>query len=290
MSNGNFGDFTFGNYIFTVPGNGPISRILQGAIIPLADVNFDNAFLKLSPYDETPSDDAKMQQAIGQIVWNTNLMKTYGINRPYEHIMGYALAQTVDTTYRDIGYLPMGKMYNRHDPIELSPRLNDYKRVLRKLHIQNEIKTRVDYLCDYVNINEKTLGVHVRLTSESGPSITYDDYCRTIDAELETGNYNRMYVATDNVESLIKLEERYRSVICYYPSLMRLPTEQITDNDQWAWKYNVFFCKQYWQEALMEAMTLSRCAGLICKDSNFSNMAIVFSNTLKKITRVAPSE
>lgn len=276
-----------------MPGGGPFSRFLQCGVIPLADIDFDNVYLTLSPFEENTNNDEYLQEAVDHIVRNRRLMEMYGITKPYDHIMSYALDQQVDNTYEYKGFLPVGKFYDRNDPIELSDRLNDYKRVLNKIHVKNEIKTRVDDLCKLVNINKNTLGVHVRMTTmavhQNFGTITHDDYVKAIDQELESGNYNGLYVSTDNVESLVKLEQRYNRIIRYYPNLLRLPTEFIKNVNEWSWEYDMFFRKQFWQESFMECMTLARCGGMVCRDSNFSNMAIVFSNTLKKIIRVTPS-
>jgi hypothetical protein len=278
------------NYIWVLPGGGPFSRFLQCGIIPMADLEFDNAFLTLSPFEENTSNDEYLQEAVDHIRRNREYMQMYGIDRPYDHIMGYVLDQTTDRSYEYQGFLPVGKMYDRNDPIEHSSRLEDYRRVLAKLHIKNEIKTRVDDLCRLVAINEKTLGVHVRLTTMSVHTnyipVTIEDYFAEIDQVLESGDYDNLYVATDNVESLVKMENRYASVIRYYPNLLRLPTETIQNVSEWSWEYDMFFRRQFWQESFMEAMTLARCGGMICRDSNFSNAAIVFSQSLKHIIRV----
>lgn len=278
------------NYVYVMPGGGPFSRFLQCGVIPLADKDFDNVFLTLSPFEENTNNDEYLQEAVDHIVRNRTAMQEFGIERPYDHIMSYVLDQQVDRSYTYDGFLPIGKMYMGSDGIEDSPRLADYKRVLNKIHIKNEITKRVDDLCKLVNIGPQTLGVHVRMTTMSVhtnyKTITHEDYCNTIDKELATGDWNGLYVATDNVESLVKMEQRYGNIIRYYPNLYRLPTEHITERWQWSWEYNMFFFKRFWQESFMEAMTLARCGGMICRDSNFSNAAIVFSNSLRRITRV----
>jgi hypothetical protein len=278
------------NHIYVMPGGGPFSRFLQCGVIPLADKDFDNVFLTLSPFEEHTNNDEYLQEAVDNITRNRTMMQEYGIERPYDHIMNYVLDQKVDRSYTDQGFLPVGKMYMGSDYIEDSARLPDYKRVLNKIHIQNEVTKKVDDLCKLVNIGPKTLGVHVRMTTMAVHTnyrdITHEDYCKTIDAELATGDWDGLYVSTDNVESLVKMEQRYGHIIRYYPSLYRLPTEQITERWQWSWEYNMFFFKRFWQESFMEAMTLARCGGMICRDSNFSNAAIVFSNSLRRITRV----
>ncbi len=273
-----------------MPGGGPFSRFLQCGVIPLADIDFDNVFLTLSPFVEDTNNDEYLEEAVGHIVRNRTAMQSYGIERPYDHIMGYVLNQTTDRSYEYKGFLPIGKMYTKDNPIENSNRLSDYKRVLNKIHINNEITTKVDNLCKLVNINSRTLGVHVRMTTMAVHTnynpITHEDYCRTIDNQLATGDWDGLYVATDNVESLVKMEQRYGHIIRYYPNLWRLPTEQITERWQWSWEYDTFFHKRFWQESFMEAMTLARCGGMICRDSNFSNAAVVFSNSLKRVVRV----
>ena len=280
------------NLIFVLPGGGPFSRFLQCGIIPLAEqrIDFDNAFLTLSPFEENTNNDEYLQEAVDHIVRNRTNMENYGIFNPYDHIMGYVLNQQVDRSYEFHGWLPFGKMYTKDDPIENSAMLSEYKRVLGKFHIQNEIKTKVDNLCKLVNINERTLGIHIRMTTMSVHSnienVTFEDYCNVVDEELATGHYDGIYVATDNVESLVKMERRYPHLIRYYPNLCRLPTEEITERWQWSWEYDLFFHKRFWQESFMEAMTLARCGGLVCRTSNFSNAAIVFSNSIRKVKRL----
>jgi hypothetical protein len=277
------------NIHVVLPGGGPFSRFLQCGVIPLADVEFDNVFLELSPFVENDATDEYSQIAVNYIVHNTRAMMAYGIERPYQHIMSFVTDQKFDETYRYHGFLPVGSWYDRNRPIEHSPRLNDYKRVLKKIHIKNEIKTRVDNLCKLVNINETTLGVHVRLTTMSLHNhvpVTIENYFDAVDKELESGRWNGIYVSTDNVESLVKMEQKYSRWIRYYPNLLRLPKETIGNDNEWAWEYDMFFHKKFWQESFMEAMTLAKCGGLVCRDSNFSNAAIVFSDTIKQVIRV----
>jgi hypothetical protein len=278
------------NHIYVMPGGGPFSRFLQCGIIPLADIDFDNVFLTLSAFEEDTRNDEYLQEAVDHIVRNRTAMQSYGIEHPYDHIMGYVLNQTTDKTYEYKGFLPIGKMYTKDSPIEDSSRLSDYKRVLNKIHINNEITTKVDNLCKLVNINSRILGVHVRMTTmavhTNYKSVTFENYCETVDSQLATGDWDGIYVATDNVESLVKMEQRYGNIIRYYPNLLRLPTEHIQNISEWSWEYDMFFHKKFWQESFMEAMTLARCGGMICRDSNFSNAAVVFSNSLKRIVRV----
>ena len=122
------------NYIFVLPGGGPFSRFLQCGIIPLAELNtqFDNAFFTLSPFVENTNNDEYLEEAVNHIIRNRTAMEAYGIERPYDHIMGYVLDQKIDRSYEYNGFLPVGKMFTKDDPIENSPLLPEFKRVLSK--------------------------------------------------------------------------------------------------------------------------------------------------------------
>jgi hypothetical protein len=278
------------NFIYTVPGGGIFSRFFQCGIVPLADKDFDNVYLSLSPFDEVINNmDSFLRNMVNNVAAHREAMESYGISNPYEHIVSYVLDQKTDISYRYDGYLPVSKFYDRHNPIELSPRLDDYKKTLSKIHIKNTIKNSVYSFCSDNNIGTKTLGVHIRMTTmvlhPNLKSITYEEYCDTIDKCLETENYENVYVASDNNESIIKLKNRYGKNIVYYPNLLRLHTEKLNGPTDISWEYDMFFRKKFWVEAFMECMTLANCGGLVCRDSNFSNMAIVFSNSIKNIYR-----
>lgn len=273
-----------------VSGGGIFSRMLQCAIIPMADLDFDNAYLVLSGFALLDDQDPYAIASWQAVDRNYNAMLEYGIDDPYAQIVNYVLDQKLDRSYEYQGWLPQGTMYDRNNPIENSTRLADYRRVLKKLKINNSIHSRSDQFVQDLGISSKTLGVHVRLTSMSLHTnyvqVTYDDYVRKIDQALYTGLYENIYVATDNIESLVKLENRYARYIRYFPNLLRLPNETIDSIDEFAWEYDMFFKRRFWQESFLEAMTLGKCGGLVCRDSNFSNMAIVFGESVKKVYRV----
>lgn len=277
------------NYIYVIPGGGIFSRFFQSCLVPLADKDFDNVFLTLSPFEEFEQTDPVLKEQLKYILHHRSSMQEYGIERPYDHIMGYVLNQQTDSSYIYGGFLPISKLYDRNNPIESSSRLQEYKNTLAKIHIKNEIKNRVDRFCIQNNVGQKTLGVHIRMTTmllhKNHKQISYDDYCTLIDACLSTGQYDNMYVASDNDESLDKLKTRYGKYIVCYENLIRMKYEIIRDMSGWSWEYDMFYRKQFWQESFTECMTLSRCGAMICRDSNFSNMAVVFSNTLKNIYR-----
>jgi hypothetical protein len=281
------------NFIFTVQGGGPFSRFLQCAVIPLSYVDFDNVYLKLKPFAETTEHDWYLPESVEHMKRHRATMALYGISDPYAHILNYVLDQHVDYTYIDQGELPIGNWYSRSNKIEESPNLISYKTVLNKLRIKNSIKSRVWNYCSENNIGPRTLAVHARMTTmvihtrrDDEVAITWEDYYKAIDSELNSGNYDDVFVASDNVESLLLLENRYPGRIKFYQNMLRYPNIDINNRQEWSWDYDQFFMKPWWEESFVEALTLAQCGAMVCRESNLSNMAVVFSDTIKKVTRV----
>lgn len=281
------------NYIFIVPGAGVFSRLLQFAIIPLADIDFDNVFLTLSgitPIDEPPGSFADLAYKICER--NVAEMQRAGMEDPYEHIPGFVLVQSKDETYEHKGFLTIGERFDKFNCIEKSPRYKDFKKVLRKLTIQPEIHSAVDQYTSENNIGSDVLGVHVRLTTmnlmhhDLYQQVAIEDYMRIIDRELKARSYRKIFVAADNHESIIKLKQRYGDMILHQDDMIRYPGETFAKFEDSLPEYEWFFMKRFWQESFRECMILSRCGALICRESNFSNMAIVFSDSFEKISRV----
>lgn len=281
------------NYIFHVPGGGVFSRLLQFAIEPLADVEFDNVYLIPSGFAESndPADPFGIE-AFEICKKHVAQMNAYGINEPYEHIFGYVLDQQKGSGYQYIGYLQQGPTYNKENKIERSPRFQDYKRVLNKLRFRPELYFYADKYCKQNNINEQTLGVHVRLTTmnmlhwDLYQQITIDNYIKSIEHELMSGNYKNIFVSSDNDESIQKLRAVFGDKIIAHDNFIRYPTEKHKDFFDSIPEYDWFYQKRYWTETFNDCMVLARCGGLVCRESNFSNMAILFSKGYTSITRV----
>lgn len=281
------------NYIFQVPGGGVFSRLLQFAILPLADIEFDNVYLIPSGF--APSDDPTDPfgiQAYKLCLEHEARMKSYGIDSPYEHIFNYVLDQKKGTSYVYGGYLKMGPAYNKENKIERSSRFQDYKRVLSKIRFKPELYFHSERFSKENNITSETLGVHVRLTTMNMlhwnlyQQLTIDDYIRSIKIEFISGKYKNIFVASDNDESIQKLKDEFGDKIITHKDFIRYPKEQHKDFFDNIPEYDWFYQKRYWVETFNDCMVLSRCGGLICRESNFSNMAILLSKGYKNIVRV----
>jgi hypothetical protein len=281
------------NYIFHVPGGGVFSRLLQFAILPLADIEFDNVYLIPSGFVESddPADPFGIA-AYKLCQQHVEQMKAYGIDEPYEHIFNYVLDQKKGSGYTYGGYLPMGPTYNKENKIELSSRFQDYKRVLDKIRLKPELYFHSNRFCKENNITEETLGVHVRLTTmnmlhwDLYQQITIDDYIREIKIEFISGKYKNIFVSADNDESISRIRAEFGDNIIAHNNFIRYPTEKHKDFFDSIPEYDWFYQKRYWVETFNDCMVLARCGGLVCRESNFSNMAILLSKGYKKIVRV----
>lgn len=280
------------NYVYTVPGGGIFSRFFQCAVVPLADIDFDNVYLKLAPFDTDDKDDILGRVSINHVNENLKRMALYGIHTPYEHVLGYVLEQKKDHTYRDNGFLRIGEIYNKIDRIEDSKRLDDYRAVIKKLPLRSDLMKFIENCCMQAGIGHRTLGVHVRLTTMNYhggnvyQELTLKDYIPVIERAWCQGHYDKIFIASDNHESIEKLHRHFGNIITSYPNFYRLPHEDIYNEEQWAAEADWFFHEYGWHQAFSECLTLAHCGALVCRESNLANMAVVFSHSLKQFYRV----
>jgi hypothetical protein len=185
--------------------------------------------------------------------------------------------------------------YNANDDKE---KLVLLKKIVNKNTINPSILNQVNYYKDLFNINENTLGVHLRLTDMNNfhgdifGVFTTEDYISKIDEFLnQHKNINNVFLASDNILSINKLENYYKNKgiaisyvkdvdfrdnkeVCNYPHyVVNKINEENTD-----YHVNVF----------IEMLVLSKCAYLIHRTSDFSNAAIIYSDTFNDIIRLNP--
>lgn len=261
------------NYRFYVQGGGVFSRLLQCAIIPLANIDFNNVYLTAQKF---PFNEYSNKWVVETLATEQLKLAEYGIKHAYDLLLNYVLDQQVDWTYDNGGVLPIGVSYNVSNHIEKDPSYYKFKKVLYKLKIKSHIVASADSVFKEYD-QSKILGVHVRLKNISRHGldlVTYDMYEQKIRAVLEQGQFDKIFVATDNQESLEKLDRTFPNMILY--NKMTLP---YSGDDDWSeWETVNYFKEFYWQEAVLDCLSLSKCHSLICRSSNFSNAAIVFAN------------
>jgi hypothetical protein len=268
------------NFKFRVTGGGVFSRLLQCAIIPLAELNFDNVYLvadefDLSSYDSDPRLADLKKQIVSILDQETLMLAEYEIDA-YSNIFNYVLEQDKSLCYQDAGVLPIGQLYGNWNPIEYSTKYQKYKSVTKQLKFRSDIVSQVDNIFHNYDPN-LTLGVHVRVKNINGHAhehTFFDLYKDQIDLAINKYGYEKIYVASDNRESLLKLYQMYGDKIITNNSMLP-ETEQ---DDYSKWEFENFFKKAYWRDTIVDCLALARCSHLICRTSNFSNAAIVFGN------------
>ena len=112
-------------------------------------------------------------------------------------------------------------------------------------------------------------------------NLVFEDFLNEIQKLKEDGK--KIFVASDNNESLSKLKSLYNDDIVYVNDFLRGETET---EDTLILQANHFKDVQLWEEAFIEMLLLSKCGTLICRTSNLNNVAIIYSNSLKKIIRI----
>lgn len=177
--------------------------------------------------------------------------------------------------------------YSKFSPIELSRNLNDYKKIVSKLRFTENFNKKFNSYLEKLNIDENYIGVHIRLCDmnihhgDAYGTLIFEDFLNEIQKIKEDGK--KIFVASDNNESLSKLKSLYNDDIVYVNGFLRGETE---NEDTLILQMKHFKDVRLWEEAFIEMLLLSKCGTLICRSSNVNNTAVIYSNTLKKIIRI----
>lgn len=176
--------------------------------------------------------------------------------------------------------------YSKFNPIENSPNLPKYSEIIKKFKIKKELLDEVKYYQDKFNIDESTVGVHIRLTDmnivhgNDYGVLTFEDFKSKMRPDV------KYFVASDNNESLKKLKDLYGDNINYVDGLIRGELESDDTSTMFLNNPVVFKNKQFWHDSFLEMLLLSKCSELICRTSDLSNVAIIYSETIKNVIRL----
>lgn len=129
-------------------------------------------------------------------------------------------------------------------------------------------------------INERTLGVHIRLTDMNtghGHGVfSFGDFIKAI--EEVRGEYDNIFVACDNDESLQKIPWPVISnAVIRYP-YETADTEFLTD-----YYYKEIGHPRIWHDSFLEMICLSRCGGMIYRTSSLNWAAMCFGSPDMKL-------
>ena len=202
------------------------------------------------------------------------------------NIFNYILDQTKDENLPVIDCNHLGN-YGKFSPIESSPNLNGYKKVIKKLKFNQELIDKFNFNLEKYKIDENYLGLHIRLCdmnihhSSSYGYLSYDDFLKYIKEEKKDGT--KIFLASDNYESIKKLKKEFGDDVVYVEDFLRGETE---NDDTSNLQQNNFKDHRFWEEAFIEMLLLSKCGKLICRTSNLNNVSIIYSDSIKEIIRI----
>lgn len=155
----------------------------------------------------------------------------------------------------------------------------------------------VDKIVLNKNIGNKTLGVHIRMNDWNAwhggqlGIIRYDDYVKEIDMVLKNNDINNIFIASDNVETLEKLKQRYGIKLVWADDVSREKNEEeIGDENSLRIKaMNRLTGEFNFITPFIDLLSLMKCEYLIArKYSNFSSTAIFLGNMKFKNIFILP--
>lgn len=139
------------------------------------------------------------------------------------------------------------------------------------------------------NIGSDTLGIHIRLTDMNTCHHTQYGFVH-IEQYLEVihkqkGNYNNIFVASDNEQSLMLIKNEFNNII-HNDVSNRATYEEDPRREHLQFLRSQINNETFWHDSFVEMASLSKCGYLIYRVSNLSNCALCFSNTITGVTRL----
>jgi hypothetical protein len=179
--------------------------------------------------------------------------------------------------------------YSGYEPIELSKEFVNLKRITRAVKFKQEFNKLVESTMLELGIDKNTVGVHIRLCDMNITHgidygiVCYEDYKKLLD-KIMVGTQVKLFVASDNYESISKLKKDYgKERIIYVEGMLRGATEVEHTGDLQA---ENLATKRLWEEAFLDMILLSKCSQLVCRTSNVVNASILFSDTIQNVMRI----
>jgi hypothetical protein len=246
----------------------------------------------LSVTDNTGSVFSKFMILIQNLALiNPDFNKTYLLNKDNRSLTGEnnifnSLFDQTPYNDHEIPSTRKVKTYTSTNRIEKSKNLDTYKKIVSKLKFSKDFLEEYHKHANELKVDNTFLGVHLRLTDanlyHAYSNNSYNDFLLKIKQHKQPNQ--KIFVASDNNESLIKLQKEFGDDLVFVKDFIRGKTE-IEDT------YKTIFLpylkdKKLWVEAFIEMLLLSKCGTLICRSSNVNNASIIYSNTLKKIIRI----
>jgi len=168
-------------------------------------------------------------------------------------------------------------------PVKDKPLINQ---IVNKLKIHSDIKVNPQ-------ITDKTLGIHIRLTDFMAADTRYlhhpyttEDIIESTYNIMESGDYDNIFIASDNIESLEKFDKKFNFICNNSQFIYHQEVDPTRDSDYlWLERFETpqEETKAFVQEAFLDMYSLSKCGGLIRIGSNLAISSLMFSSTINKV-------
>jgi hypothetical protein len=223
-----------------------------------------------------------------------NVTDSRSLNSELTNPFDYVFDQKFDDTYKQYTALhirtPKNQIcWNNTDPIDQTTNFKNYQDLVKKIKLNDKLIKVVDDLVKELNINKNTIGVHIRLCDmnvihgKDHGVLNFDNFLSAINSEVSDNPNSDIFIASDNNESLGKLNSIFGDKIKYVKDMIR---NELETSDGFALQLTHFKEESLWLEAFIEMLLLSKCGTLICRVSNLANASIIYSDTINKIIRI----
>jgi len=168
-------------------------------------------------------------------------------------------------------------------PTNTKFRLNEYKKKEFKkifdkyIRVNKKILSTVDVFVKKNFKNKKILGIHFRGTDQKiAPNHAHPPTIFEIDSLIKKkvlhGNFNKIFLLTEDLNYYRKLKKKYKDLIYTYDYFRGNNIEEFSNSNRKNHRNKLGF------ENLIEAITLSKCNKIIYCETNISMFAIFYSN------------
>lgn len=210
----------------------------------------------------------------------------YKMSNWWDYVLNQSSPNISSTIEVDRIYSPVENYFTDKDGLKKLEFSKNF--ISSKLSFHPELLSLVDYWENYFKIDKNTLAVHLRLTDlndvhsvELGKCFI-EDYVKVINLALkENPNINKIFVASESLFNIQKLQSLINIPIHYIPELTRT---SLSKDEHLFYKEQVKFLKQpnYSREVFLDLMLLAKCRILVGRISAVTNTSIILNNHLEK--------
>ena len=156
----------------------------------------------------------------------------------------------------------------------------DLKKYIKYFPLNERVKSLIDEIDSDRYLN--CLGVHYRGTDGIGHTefVSVDQYLDAAAEEYSSGNYDSIFITTDEDGVVEKFKDRFSDVELYYNDHQRTDSKSGLHYSIEA-QPNSPERVLAGDEVLIDATTLSKCKTIICKSSNITNYARVLNPSIE---------